>query len=143
MEDHLIHNQIKPLYIKEVSGKGRGVFCSKPIKKGEVIEISPIILIPEADIPLIKKTMLYNYYFECDTGEIAIALGYASIYNHSFEPNAKYLKDEDKQTIKITAIQDIQKDEEITMNYNGNPELMDEVVFTDFVLQPSKDQNYN
>ena len=33
------------LYIKEVPGKGRGVFSTKDIKVGEIVEKSPVFII--------------------------------------------------------------------------------------------------
>ena len=54
---------------------------------------------------------------------LAIALGFGSIYNHSYEPNATYKKKSESKVIDFVAIKGIKKDEEITVNYNyGNPE---------------------
>ncbi len=67
---------------------------------------------------------LYNYYFAWgpDSKDAAIALGYGSLYNHSYTPNARYYKDFDNSLIKYVCITDIQKDEEITISYNCDPE---------------------
>lgn len=71
-----------------------------------------------------ELTQLYNYYFAWGEAseEAAIALGYGSLYNHSYTPNAKYRKDFDNNLLKYICIRDIQKDEEITINYNFDPE---------------------
>lgn len=54
---------------------------------------------------------------------LAIALGFGSIYSHSYEPNATYKKRFKNKTIDFIAIKDIKKGGEITVNYNyGNPE---------------------
>jgi SET domain-containing protein len=51
---------------------------------------------------------------------VAVALGYGSLYNHSYTPNARY--DDESPQIKIfTAIREIAAGEEITINYNGEP----------------------
>ena len=53
-------------------------------------------------------------------GEAALALGYGSLYNHSYRPNARYV-DLGDRTKLFTAIWDIAAGEEITVNYNGEP----------------------
>jgi SET domain-containing protein len=51
---------------------------------------------------------------------VAVALGYGSLYNHSYQPNARY-DDESGQTKVFRAIRDIAPGEEIVVNYNGEP----------------------
>ncbi len=51
---------------------------------------------------------------------MALALGYGSLYNHSFHPNARY-DDRGQQTKVFTSLRDIESGEEITVNYNGDP----------------------
>lgn len=43
--------------------KGRGVFAQKPLLKGELIEISPVIVIPPQEAEFIYQTILDKYYF--------------------------------------------------------------------------------
>lgn len=57
---------------------------------------------------------------------MVVALGFGSIYNHTDNPNAMYKEYEKELTIDFIALRDIQKDEEITVNYvqgnnNKNP----------------------
>ena len=110
--------------IRESPGKGRGVFAQKNFEAGEVIEASPVIVLPYEEIDSLELTQLYNYYFAWgpDSKDAAIALGYGSLYNHSYTPNARYCKDFDKNLIKYVCIKDIKKNEEITINYNCDPE---------------------
>ena len=51
---------------------------------------------------------------------VALGLGYASIYNHSYQPNARYVR-EQPDVLEFHAIADIKADEEITINYHGEP----------------------
>ena len=51
-----------------------------------------------------------------------MALGYGSLYNHSFFPNAEYIKVWEERVIRFVALRDIRDGEEITINYNGSPE---------------------
>lgn len=104
-----------------VEGKGRGVFATKRIKPGQVIEVAPVIVLPPDEWYDVANTSLYNYSFRWgdDDDHAALALGFGSLYNHSYSPNAEYLRDEDERTIEFVAILPIAKDEEITVNYNG------------------------
>ena len=51
---------------------------------------------------------------------IVPSLGYGSLYNHSYRPNARY-DDEEGRIMVFTALRDIGRGEEITVNYNGEP----------------------
>lgn len=110
--------------VKNSPGKGRGVFAQQNFKKGEVIETCPVIVLPAEEIDSLELTELYNYYFAWgpDSKDAAIALGYGSLYNHSYNPNARYYKDFENGLLKYVCIRDIQKGEEITINYNCDPE---------------------
>jgi uncharacterized protein len=110
----------------KIKNAGRGVFAKENIKKDEVIESCPVILMREEEVPDIRKTELHNYYFMWGSDKTrhkaAICLGFGSLYNHSYTPNATYKKYHEEEMIEFVAIKDIQKDEEITVNYNyGNP----------------------
>lgn len=100
---------------------GSGVFSKENIKKGEIIEIAPLILLPIKDFKHIKKTNLYYYYFEYTNKHFVIALGTASLYNHSYSPNARYLYDYKNKKLIIKAIKNIKSNSEIFINYNYYP----------------------
>lgn len=104
-----------------IPNAGRGVFASKDIKMGEIIERCPVIELPPHEGHLLQQTLLINYLFEWGKG-VAVCLGFGSIYNHSYEPNATFTKHREDEQIVFSAIMDIGKDEEITVNYHhGNP----------------------
>ena len=107
---------------------GRGVFARIAIKKGELIEICPVIPIPEHDVASLSQSILltYFYFFGKQRERMVVALGFGSLYNHTDTPNATYKEREEEQAIAFIALQDIQKDEEIMVNYvqeknNKNP----------------------
>ncbi|MDB9512992.1 SET domain-containing protein [Kamptonema animale CS-326] len=102
--------------------KGRGVFAQNPLLKGELIEISPVVVIPPEEADFIYQTILDKYYFNWEDSQLAIILGFGSIYNHSFQPNAVYVKNFEQMALEFWALHDIIEGEEITINYNGNPE---------------------
>ncbi|MBX7224769.1 MAG: SET domain-containing protein [Chitinophagales bacterium] len=119
------------LYIQHIEGKGRGVFCSEDIDVGTLIEICPVIVLPEKDRILIDQSDLYNYYFLWgdEHKETAIALGFGSVYNHSYQPNARYETYYEEQVIHFIAHKFIPADTEITINYNHDPDDKDELWF--------------
>ena len=112
------------LYVATRDAKGRGVYCSKKIVRGQVIERCEVLVIPEEETHFLDGTVLFNYCF-CwgeNQKDGAIALGLGSIYNHSYTPNAIYRVDLDDQVLEFVAIRGIPANEEITINYNGAPE---------------------
>ena len=121
-----------------VERRGRGMFADRKFLKGELIERAPVVVIDEKKWPNAAKTILSDYAF--DWGEkdehAAIALGYISIYNHSYSPNAQLEQMLDELMMEIIAIKDIQRGEEITINYNGDPEKQDELWFTQRSSRP-------
>ena len=102
---------------------GTGVFAAEHIAADAVIEICPVILFPKAQLALVEKTVLNDYYFNWgeDDAWFAFALGYGSLYNHAHHPNADYGMDFENNTIDIYALRDIEPGEEIFVNYNGEP----------------------
>lgn|ERR1019366_7261023 len=106
--------------VKTVKGKGRGVFAKSPIKKGTVIECVPVLLIPLKDLVDGEANPFLNkYLYVWNKKAFAVSLGYGSLYNHSYEPNAEYIFGPARLTYR--ALSDIAKAEEITINYNYYP----------------------
>jgi SET domain-containing protein len=108
--------------VKRVKGKGRGVFARRAIAEGDVIESCPVLVVPSGDICQGDTwTRLGDYCFEWGEGTMALVLGYGSLYNHSYQPNARY-EDVAGPTKLFVALRDIARGEEITINYNGEPD---------------------
>ncbi|MFI5296551.1 MAG: SET domain-containing protein-lysine N-methyltransferase [Polyangiales bacterium] len=99
--------------------KGRCVRAAVDIKRGELIELVPVLIIQNKDI---KGRFSTGYPFQWGRGVSALALGLGSIYNHSFDPNAVYYQDHDKCIMRFYARRNIRRGQEITVNYNGDPE---------------------
>lgn len=112
--------------------KGRGVFATGKIRKDEIIERAPIVLIPEQQWDMVESTTLRNYTFSWGPNDehAAVALGYVSLYNHSYTPNAMFVQTPEDAVIEITALRDIEKGEEILVNYNGEPDDQEPLWFT-------------
>jgi SET domain-containing protein len=113
-------------------GRGRAVFARRTIAKGEVIERAPVIVLPRKEWAIAKKTVLENYAFDWgENDELAvIALGYVSIYNHSYSPNAKLEQLPEEMMMEVTALRAIRPGEEVTINYNGDPRSRARLWFT-------------
>ncbi|HFA51273.1 MAG TPA: SET domain-containing protein-lysine N-methyltransferase [Bacteroidetes bacterium] len=123
--------RIHSLFIAPSNLGGRGVFTGEDIEEGALIEICPVIVLPEKELPIIHGTFLHDYYFLWgdEQKQCAIALGYGSLYNHSYQPNAKYLLDYEHRTIDFYCLKKIEAGEEILVNYNGEAHLQGKVWF--------------
>lgn len=135
------------LYSKDVLGKGRGVFSKKDIKAGEIVEISPVIIIsgkyakysnvPEQHVYMIDekkihssvgtispkeiKNITFNWSELTKNGEkdTCVALGYGSLFNSDNPANMRYEADEKNLNLLFIAVVDIINDTELTINYSG------------------------
>lgn len=123
--------RIPSLYVGASKIHGRGVFTYEPIPEGSLLEICPVILMPGSSVALLDKTALYDYYFQWGekNDRCAIVLGFGSLYNHSFEPNAEYDMDYENETLDIFALRNIEAGEEILFNYFGYANARGELWF--------------
>jgi uncharacterized protein len=120
--EQLITPGVRPgdLYVTSSLLHGQGVFAARSFMPGVIIEICPVLIVPAAQRAALDTTLLYDHYYEWKD-EAGLALGFGSLYNHSFDPNACYRQHIDRGLVIVTALRDIAKDEEITINYNGDP----------------------
>ncbi|MCB0525902.1 MAG: SET domain-containing protein [Saprospiraceae bacterium] len=123
--------QQAPIFVANSDTHGKGVFAGRDIEAGEVIEVCPILLFPKSELANVRQTVLDDYYFDWgEEGEwFAFCLGYGSLYNHSYTPNAEYGMDFEEQTIDFYCIKDIPAGEEILINYNGDSDNQTKVWF--------------
>jgi hypothetical protein len=123
--------QQAPIFVAYSEVHGKGVFAGRDIEEGEVIEVCPIILFPKEELVHMRQTVLDDYYFDWgEKGEwFAVCLGYGSLYNHSYTPNAEYGMDFEAQTIDFYCIKPIPAGEEIFVNYNGDADNPSKVWF--------------
>lgn len=120
-----------PLHVRAIRGKGRGIVAGRRFSEGELIERIPVIVIPARDWELVGTSVLSDFCFNWGDHEeeTAIALGHASLFNHSYQPNAYAELRVRQRLIEFTALRDIEEGEEITINYNGDPDSTDDVGF--------------
>jgi hypothetical protein len=103
---------------------GRGVFATNGFAKGETIETAPLIFLTTQEREWLQTTSLYHYYFLVGSTDfpVAVGLGLSSLYNHHFPASAVYHVFPKRGVIVIKAYKAISPGEEITLNYNGDPE---------------------
>lgn len=101
------------------------MFARQDIAAGVLLERSPVIVIPRADVfagaidsPVCTAISFYVFNWEQISGrkDVALALGYGSIFNHSYSPNAKFTFVA-PDLIDFHAIYPIEAGREILVNY--------------------------
>jgi len=126
--------QTDAVEVRRTRDRGRGVFARRPIPEGAVIERVPVLVLPAALLaPGGRRARLADYCFVWGRRTVALALGFGSLYNHSRRPNA-CCDDQAPETKVYRALRDIAQGEEITINYNGEPDDPGDVGFT--VMEP-------
>jgi uncharacterized protein len=117
-----------PFAVAEFGERGRGIVALEDIKYGQLIERSPVLIIPANERRMVDGTVIFTYVFmwEHNTveqdlydhqGRSAIALGYTSLLSHSFEPNCNFVRHIDALLIDIVAKRAITAGEELTIDY--------------------------
>jgi tRNA-specific adenosine deaminase 3 len=119
-------------------GKGRGVYTSRAMQKGTLLEISPVLVLSQKEYSRpagVGETVLKDYVFTWDrTGRQAVALGLGavscctaadmhaqpapgSIFNHSASPNVSFQLCRSSKTIAYTLTRDVAPSEELCIFY--------------------------
>jgi uncharacterized protein len=109
------------LYVAKTKKMGKGVFTTENIKAKTIIEVSPVIVMNHKERELLDQTLLHDYIFEWGDRkkQCCMAMGFVPIYNHSYHSNCEYEMEFGKELIRITAVKNIKKGEELFINYNG------------------------
>jgi len=118
--DYHIHPEIFPA---ETTNKGLGVFTRADLAADTIIESSSVLVMDPDARPLLDKTRLHDYIFEWNPdGQnlCCVALGYLSLYNHSYQSNCEYFMDYDHDIMQIKTCRDIPAGTELCINYNGD-----------------------
>ena len=126
--DILIYNS--KIEVKKSPIHGYGIFAKENIKKDEILEECHFISIggtslSEEDKAFLSKNDLGKYMFRFPRNtmqEIAWVLGIGSIYNSSPKPNADWETNEKRRLFIFKSIKNIQKGEEILINYQNHLE---------------------
>ena len=92
---------------------GLGVFAKQDISKDEVVEVGLMAKLQNVD----GNENPHLFTWSDDRKTWAIASGCLPWYNHSDEPNVKKVGDLENDTMKIVALRDIKKGEELRNTY--------------------------
>lgn len=105
--------------IRESPKRGLGVFAVTDIAAGTTIERAPVLEFPTNDLYSPAGTALIaSYVFARSTDTVGLTLGFGSLYNHSWSPNATY-EDLPGNVKHFYAVIAINAGDEVTINYNG------------------------
>jgi SET domain-containing protein len=125
----MVIRQTSLIEVRRTRSKGRGIFATAFIAEGTVFEQAPVLVMPAREMNADQEdTVLSHYTFAWGKNTVAVALGFGSLYNHSYSPNACY-EDVSGQMKNYIAIRDIQAGEEVTINYNGDANSTEPVWF--------------
>jgi SET domain-containing protein len=107
------------LCVRQTERMGRGVFASKAIGKGDLIERCPVIPLTKRDEKRVTGTILEDYLFAWGKGDkgTCVCLGLGSLYNHSLNPNAAFRPLKGAAVIDFVALRDIREGEQIFIDY--------------------------
>jgi uncharacterized protein len=107
------------LYVKKVRGMGRGVFAGRRYRKGEVIEVCPVVPMTRREERACRGGVLDRYFFAWDEPGyvVAIVLGYGCVYNTAPDPNASFTQRWATGDMVYRAARDIEPGEQIFVNY--------------------------
>ena len=102
-------------------GKGRGVFARRALRKGEVVEIAPVIPVAKDAVPD-DGGAPDGYLLEWDGdergSEYCMPLGYVMLYNHSDKPNIAIESDYRKMEMTVRTLRAVARGEELAWDYN-------------------------
>lgn len=112
------------IYIDKSPVHGWGVFASEVIKKDELIEEVPFMILfnKGEESHGSNHSMLYDYRFSFPGNSLewkyqVIPFGCGCIYNHSDNNNAYWITDEETNTLKFYSNRNIEPNEEIFTYY--------------------------
>ena len=100
-----------------IPNSGRGVFAEKDFKKGEVIEVCPLLTDYKKNFAN-SKIKDYTFRSKFKPDQEVIVFGMCSMYNHSDNFNVGH--NQDPENMIFTAARDIKKGEELYVNYGEN-----------------------
>ena len=99
---------------------GRGVFTTIDIPRGTLVEAAHAVKIEKKEYDdHLNKTCLEHYVYSAPSwnGDMWLALGIGSLFNHADPPNLDYRISEKDQMVRYFAAREIKKGEELCIYY--------------------------
>ena len=100
---------------------GLGIFAFEDIEKHECIERAPVLAFHRDTMLHLASEhaehVLHDYVFSWVQGQVAVCLGYGSLYNHSNDSNVTFQARTDIPCIEFIAKRDIVLGEELLVHY--------------------------
>lgn len=103
----------------------RGVRATQHLQQGQLVETAHCILVPRQEYQQHSRhTVLEHYLFHSQSkGDMLLALGLGSLFNHSSFPNLDYRVDSAALKISFFAARTIESGEELLIYY-GPPDRL-------------------
>ncbi len=111
------------LYLLQTPDRGWGVFTRDALPPGLVVEEAVVVPMTAADRAHLDQTRLHDYIFEWNpdgTPGCCMALGWLSLFNHSYTANCEYAMDYEAGTMRIETVRPVPAGAELFINYNGD-----------------------
>jgi SET domain-containing protein len=107
-------------YVGDSPLGGRGVFAAEAMAAGEVVEVAPVIVLPAEERELLESSSLRDHWYGWnDDGDLAVAFGHASFYNHGDDPTCEYEAHDVLDALVLRLRRDVTAGEELTIDYTG------------------------
>jgi hypothetical protein len=107
----------KDLVVRKARGMGRGVFAGRAFEAWEFIEVCPVLVLSAEQVEKGLGSLESYVFLWGEGGDLALALGYGSLYNHSSDPNAEFNPRLGRGEITFRALRRIEAGEQIFINY--------------------------
>lgn len=107
--------------VKNTKKYGRRLYATRNFKKGEIVEVSPVVVIDSDDANTIWSTLLSLYTFEWGKESSALALGYGSLFNHSKTFNVSYMNSFKTKEIFFVTTKNIRSGQQLFIDYGYSP----------------------
>lgn len=110
------------LSINMTEWMGRGVFSKEKIYAREIIGVYELLELSDEETSKIKETVIAKYTYKLEKTRDCIALGYASMINHSNDPNVNYSisKLDGRNVLVLSAKKEISPEEQLFIDYGAD-----------------------
>ena len=108
--------------VRESSHHGRGLFVRRDVPAGQILLVSPLLILSPEDSAVINTTRLGNYVFWVDEvveGQPRLAVGFGpiSMCNHASEPNCLFTVSTETRDVTLRSAVPLSAGTEILIDY--------------------------